>query len=236
MSRETDTKVVEMQFDNKEFEKNVQSTLDSLQKLKENLNMKGAAQGFTEISKAASAVDLKPIAENVEDLKEHFSGFGIFVDQIFRNVANSAYSFARQTIGELTGIVKAGMGTYENVVNTTQTLMASTGEDIETVSAALDEMLSYADKTIYSFNDMTSNITKFTNSGINLQDSVVIMEGLANLAAVAGANATQASTAMYNLGQSMSRGFVQYQDWKSVQGAGMDPLSAKEFLLKPQKS
>lgn len=231
MSRETDTKVVEMQFDNKEFEKNVQSTLDSLQKLKENLNMKGAAQGFNEISKAASAVDLKPIAENVEDLKEHFSGFGIFVDQIFRNVANSAYSFARQTIGELTGIVKAGMGTYENVVNTTQTLMASTGEDIETVSAALDEMLSYADKTIYSFNDMTSNITKFTNSGINLQDSVVIMEGLANLAAVAGANATQASTAMYNLGQSMSRGFVQYQDWKSVQGAGMDPLSAKRVFV-----
>lgn len=231
MSKEVDTKVVEMQFDNKEFEKNVQSTLDSLQKLKENLNMKGAAEGFNEINKAANAVDLKPIAENVEDLKEHFSGFGIFVDQIFRNVANSAYSFAKQAIGEITGIVKAGMGTYENVVNTTQTLMASTGEDIETVSAALDEMLSYADKTIYSFNDMTSNITKFTNSGINLQDSVVIMEGLANLAAVAGANATQASTAMYNLGQSMSRGFVQYQDWKSVQGAGMDPLSAKRVFV-----
>lgn len=231
MSRETDTKVVEMQFDNKEFEKNVQSTLDSLQKLKENLNMKGAAQGFTEISKAASAVDLKPIAENVEDLKEHFTGFGIFVDQIFRNVANSAYSFARQTIGELTGIVKAGMGTYESRVNATQTLMASTGEDIDAVNAALAEMLDYSDKTIYSFNDMTSNITKFTNAGVGLEDAVVVMEGLANLAAVSGANANQAAQAMYNLGQSMSRGYVQRIDWNSVSTASMDTAQSKSVFL-----
>ena len=231
MSRETDTKVVEMQFDNKEFEKNVQSTLDSLQKLKENLNMKGAAQGFTEISKAASAVDLKPIAENVEDLKEHFTGFGIFVDQIFRNVANSAYSFARQTIGELTGIVKAGMGTYESRVNATQTLMASTGRDIQDVTAALEELNTYSDKTIYSFNDMTSNIGKFTNAGVELEDAVAAIEGISNLAAVSGANAQNAASAMYNVAQSLSGGYLKLIDWKSVENANMATKEFRQELL-----
>ena len=112
-----------------------------------------------------------------------------------------------------------------------QTIMASTGEILESVNGYLNELNEYSDRTIYSFSDMTQNIGKFTNAGVSLEDSVAAIKGVSNVAAVSGANANEASRAMYNFAQALSSGYVKLIDWKSIELANMGTVEFKEQLL-----
>lgn len=111
------------------------------------------------------------------------------------------------------------VGTVANSCSTIQTIMMSTGASLEEVNKYLQELNTYSDKTIYSFQDMTSNIGKFTNAGVGLEDAVMAIQGVSNVAAVSGANAKEASRAMYNFAQALSAGYVKLIDWKSIENA-----------------
>ena len=120
--------------------------------------------------------------------------------------------------------VRDGLTEYETQMNAIQTILANTqkeGTDVERVNAALRELNTYADKTIYNFTEMTRNIGTFTAAGVKLDDSVSAIKGIANLAAVSGSNSQQASTAMYQLSQALASGTVKLMDWNSVVNAGM---------------
>ena len=52
MSTTIDQRVVEMRFDNKNFETNVASTMSTLEKFKRSLNLNGATKGLEEINAA----------------------------------------------------------------------------------------------------------------------------------------------------------------------------------------
>lgn len=107
----------------------------------------------------------------------------------------------------------------------------STGESLSTVNKYLDELNKYSDRTIYSFSDMTANIGKFTNAGVGLKDAVAAIKGVSNEAAISGANAEQASHAMYNFAQALSAGYVKLIDWKSIEVANMATMDFKQNLL-----
>jgi tape measure domain-containing protein len=120
--------------------------------------------------------------------------------------------------------IKTGFSEYETQINAVQTILANTkskGTTIDNVNAALDELNTYADKTIYNFTEMTRNIGTFTAAGVDLDKSVTSIKGIANLAAVSGSTSQQASTAMYQLSQALAAGKVQLMDWNSVVNAGM---------------
>jgi tape measure domain-containing protein len=127
--------------------------------------------------------------------------------------------------------INDGFKEYELKMGSIQTIMASTGEDLKTVKGYLEELNAYSDKTIYSFSDMTNNIGKFTNAGVKLEDAVNAIKGVANEAAVSGANANEASRAMYNFAQALSSGYVKLIDWKSIENANMATVGFKEALL-----
>lgn len=123
--------------------------------------------------------------------------------------------------------IKSGFDEYELKMGSIQTIMASTGESLDVVNQKLDELNTYSDRTIYSFADMTENIGKFTNAGVNLDDAVAAIQGVANVAAVSGANANEASRAMYNFGQALSSGSVRLIDWKSIELANMATVDSR---------
>ena len=191
MSESIDRRVVEMRFDNKEFDKNVSTTMTVLEKLKEKLSFKGAV-----------------------------------------NLTNSAVNLGKQMAKSLTiDQVKAGFSEYELKMGSIQTIMASTGASVDAVNEKLNELNAYSDRTIYSFSDMTSNIGKFTNAGVELDDAVNAMKGISNEAALAGANANEASRAMYNFSQALSAGFVMNRDWMSIENANMATKGFKQQLI-----
>lgn len=225
MSTEVDSKVVEMRFDNKRFESNVQTSLSTIEKLKQSLKFEGATKGFKDIDKAAKDVDMSPLSRGVENIGLKFNAMYTIADQALRNIVNSAMHAGESIIKALTiDPIKTGFQEYETQINAVQTILANTqskGATLDDVNGALDELNAYADKTIYNFTEMTRNIGTFTAAGVDLDKSVNAIQGIANLAAVSGSTSQQASTAMYQLSQALASGTVKLMDWNSVVNAGM---------------
>lgn len=233
MSTTIDQKVVEMRFDNRQFEEKARATLSTLQRLKESLNFKGASKGLDDINVAASKLNFNPLVGAIDHVGLKFNGMFTIADQALRNMVNSAQAYATRIAKSLTvQPITTGFNEYELKMNSVQTIMASTGESLETVNAYLEELNEYSDKTIYSFSDMTQSIGKFTNAGVKLEDAVMAIKGISNEAAVSGANATQASHAMYNFAQALSAGYVKLVDWKSIETAQMATVEFKNELIK----
>ncbi len=225
MSKQVDERVVSMQFDNKNFERNVQTTLGTLDKLKQSLNLTGATKGLENVGSAAKKVDLSGLSTAAETVRAKFSALEVMGVTALANITNSAVNAGKRIVSALTiDPIKTGFQEYETQINAVQTILANTeskGTTLNDVNSALDTLNTYADKTIYNFTEMTRNIGTFTAAGVDLDTSVNAIQGIANLAAVSGSNSQQASTAMYQLSQALASGTVKLMDWNSVVNAGM---------------
>lgn len=232
MSKTIDEKVVEMRFDNKQFEDGVATSMSTLDKLKKSLNLDGAAKGLDSLSDAAKKCDMSTLSRSVEAVQTKFSAMQVVAMTALSNITNSAVNAGKQLLSSLTvEPITTGFNEYELKMGSIQTIMASTGESLDRVNQKLDELNRYSDRTIYSFSDMTSNIGKFTNAGVKLDDAVAAIQGVSNVAAVSGANANEASRAMYNFAQALSAGYVKLIDWKSIENANMATVEFKTQLL-----
>lgn len=220
-----DNRVVQMKFDNASFEKNVQTSMNTLNKLNKSLDLTESAKGLQGISAAASKIDLSGIQNGAEALRMKFSALQVMAVTALANITNSALNAGKRIASALTiDPIKTGFQEYETQINAVQTILANTeskGTTLQNVNNALAELNLYADKTIYNFTEMTRNIGTFTAAGVDLDKSVSAIKGIANLAAVSGSNSQQASTAMYQLSQALASGTVKLMDWNSVVNAGM---------------
>ena len=225
MSKTVDERVVSMQFDNKNFEKNVSTSMSTLDKLKQKLSFKGATKGLESLDNAAKKVNMTGLAESVDAVGVRFSSLQVIATTALANITNSVTNTAKNMISAFTfDPIIDGMREYETQLNSVQTILANTqheGTDIDQVNASLDQLNEYADKTIYNFSEMTRNIGTFTAAGVSLDKSVDAIKGIANLAAASGSSSVQASTAMYQLSQALAAGRVSLMDWNSVVNAGM---------------
>lgn len=225
MSKQVDERVVSMQFDNKNFESNVQTSLSTLDKLKRSLNLTSAAKGLENVDATVKGMDMNPLSRAVETVGMKFNAMQVVAATALMNITNSAINTGKRIVSAFTiDPVKTGLQEYETQINAVQTILANTsskGTTLDQVNNALDELNHYADMTIYNFTEMTRNIGTFTAAGVDLDTSVSAIKGIANLAAVSGSTSLQASTAMYQLSQALAAGKVQLMDWNSVVNAGM---------------
>lgn len=250
MSQVVDTKVVEMQFDNSKFEKNIEVSLNSLKFL--NKSIEDAGKGRSSLDELAHASDQVGLSfDNMSaksrisiSLMDMLAGVGT---RAFNKISDAVAGFAMNMANSLSGMqaMRDGFAEYELKMGSVQTILMGakiidpkTGKNLEDTTARLDivnekleELNTYSDKTIYSFKDMTANIGKFTNAGVNLDDAVGAIQGVANVAAISGANASEASRAMYNFSQALSSGAVKLIDWKSIENANMATMDFKQQLL-----
>ena len=236
MSKTVDEKVVEMRFDNAQFERNVTTSMGTLDKLKKALNFKDSSKSLETVSAAAKKVDMSGLYNGVETVRMKFSALEVMAVTALANITNSAVNAGKRMISALTiQPVKDGFAEYETQMNAVQTILANTqkeGTNVKMVNAALDDLNHYADKTIYNFTEMTRNIGTFTAAGVKLGTSVSSIKGIANLAAVSGSNSQQASTAMYQLSQAIAAGTVKLMDWNSVVNAGMGGQVFQDALIR----
>lgn len=233
-SQVIDEKVVEMKFDNKDFESNVQTSLSTLKKLKEGLDLKESAESLKAVDKNVRKIDLSSLSDGVESVRMKFNALDVAAATVVSNITSSLLHMGTKVVKEFTlDPIISGFQEYETQINAIQTILANTknkGTTLDDVNSALDELNHYADMTIYNFTQMTKNIGTFTAAGVDLDTSVSAIKGIANLAAVSGSNAQQASTAMYQLSQALASGTVKLQDWNSVVNAGMGGEVFQEAL------
>ena len=236
MSKTVDERVVEMRFDNKNFESNVATSMSTLEKFKQKLKFDGATKGLEDINSASKRVNMSGLGSSVDAVSAKFSALQVMGVTALANITNSAVNAGKKMVSALTiEPVKSGFAEYETQMNAVQTILANTqkeGTNVTIVNKALDELNAYADKTIYNFTEMTRNIGTFTAAGVKLDTSVNAIKGIANLAAVSGSTSQQASTAMYQLSQALAAGKVQLTDWNSVVNAGMGGQVFQDALIR----
>ena len=225
MSTGVEKKVLEMQFNGKNFDTNATHSIGVLGTLQKALNLTGGTKGLESIDAASKKINFTPLSSAVESVKMKFSALEVVAVTALANITNSAVNAGKRTISALTiDPIKSGFKEYETQINAVQTILANTsskGTTIDQVNMALDELNTYADKTIYNFTEMTRNIGTFTAAGTDLKTATKAIQGIANLAAVSGSTSEQASTAMYQLSQALASGTVKLMDWNSVVNAGM---------------
>lgn len=251
MSNNVDKRVVEMQFDNKQFENGIQESVKSLDDLKKGLDLEKSAKGLEAIDKAASKIDLSRLSDAAQSVADRFSFMGNLVQNVYKRIGNAALNAivpVQNFIKALTiDPVQTGMQEYETQINAIQTILSNTrdamtkqglsdSERLAIVNDRLDQLNHYADKTIYNFTEMTRNIGTFTAAGVELDTAVQSIQGIANLAAVSGSTSEQASRAMYQLSQAISTGTVRLMDWNSVVNAGMGGEVFQKALQRTAKA
>lgn len=231
MSRTIDQRVVEMQFDNRQFERGVSTSMSTLDKLKKALRFDGATKSLDNLGAAAKWVDFSPLSGAVETVQRGFSALEVIGVTALANITNSAVNTGKQLVKSLTiDQVTAGWDKLSQKTTSVATLVAQ-GYDMSTVEEQLSRLNWFTDETSYNFTDMVENISKFTATGKGLEESVTAMEGIANWAALSGQNASTASRAMYQLSQAMGAGVMRMEDYKSIQNVSMDTDEFRQKAL-----
>ena len=241
-----DERIVQMQFDNNQFESGVKTTLNTLEKLKSSLKLQDATKGFEDVNKSVKGLDLNPLINSVETVSNRFSTLGIIGTTALINITNKAIDAGEKLVKSLSiDQVAAGWSKYADKTAAVQTIMSATretweesakalefeGTQMEFVNEQLDRLNWFTDETSYNFLDMVNNIGKFTNNGVALQDAVESMEGISTWAALSGANVTDAGRAMYNFSQAMGSGAMKLQDWKSIENVNMATMEFKQTAI-----
>jgi len=228
-----DDRVVNLGFNNQQFEQGVQTSVKSLGNLKKGLDLEQSTRSLSNLSAAGRAFSLQGISDGVANISSKFSAMGIVGITVLQNLTTAAMNMGEKLVRSALGIdeIKAGFASYEVKVNAVKTVMAGTGESIADVTRSLDELNNYSDRTIYSFQDMTENISKFTNAGMSSKAAATAIQGISNVAAISGANTGEAARAMYNFGQAIQQGSVRLMDWKSIENANMATVGFKQQLI-----
>ena len=231
MSKTVDSKVVEMRFDNKNFEKNVKQSMTTLDKLKQALKLDGATNGLTAIEQRANSIKFHGLADTIDKVADKFSGLSMVgtmaMIRISQSVANAGLSMVKSLSVDN---IMSGWQKLQQKANSMSTLI-SQGYDTSVVEEQLEKLNWFSDETSYNFTDMIDNIAKFTATGKGLEDSVTAMQGIALWAAKSGQNAQKASAAMYQLSQALGAGYMRKEDWKSIQNASMDTAEFRKQTL-----
>lgn len=228
MSVLMDERIVEMKFDNNNFEKNVKTSMSTIEDLKSSLNFSGISSSM---NNTFNSLDFSGIISGLTKVKDNFSTMEIAAISVISNITNRLVDMAAKSVKALSvDNITSGWTKYAEKTTAVATLF-SQGYDMDVINKQLDKLLWFTDETSYGFTGMVSNIGKFTASGQGLEDAVGAMMGIANWAALSGQNASTASRAMDQLSQSLGRGSVKLMDWQSIQTANMDTKEFRENVL-----
>lgn len=232
MSQEVDERVVEMRFDNAQFEKNVHQTMQSLEQLNDSLRLDGAEKGFEKISDASAKVDFDEMQGALDNLSGKFSAVEVMGVAALSHITRQAVDTGEKLVKSLSlDQVTSGWNKYAQKTASVQTIMNATGKSIAKVNGYLSKLMWFSDETSYSFTDMTQSLGQLTASGGDIEKVIPMIMGMANATAYAGKGASEFSRVIYNLNQSYSQGYLSLMDWKSVELAGVATAELKKQII-----
>ena len=236
MSQEVDSRVVEMRFDNANFEKNTKQTISTIDRLMEKLQFKGAEKGFEKLDAAAENVDFAAMQTSLDRLESKFSSLNIVATTALVNITNKFVDAGEKLVKSLSiDQVASGWDKYTEKTSNVQTIMNATGKSIDQVNGYLNKLMWYSDETSFSFNEMTSALSSMTATGGDIEKLLPMIMGIANSVADAGQSGEAFVHTIRNLTQSYSTGFLNLQDWNSLAIAKTNSKALIENLIEAGK-
>ena len=176
MSKTIDEKVVEMKFDNQHFERNVQTTMSTLDKFKAKLNFSGATKGLEEINTSAKKVDMNPLISGVTTVSNKLSMMEIIGTTALVNITNSAVEAGKALVKSLSvDNISDGWGKYNQKTQSVQALMNATGKSMSEINDILEQLMWFSDETSYGFTDMTQALATMAASGGDVEKLIPLI-------------------------------------------------------------
>lgn len=233
MSKVIDEKVVSLQFDNAEFEKNVRTSMKTLGDFEKATKLDGATTGLQDMEKAANKFSLANLVNQSELAQKSFTTLEKISIGVFAEIGRQATQAGERILYSLTGIEQfnAGYGKYEEKVQSVQTLVNATGKSVDEINGYLDQLMRFSDETSYGFTQMASSLSQLATSGGDLDKLLPMIMGIANATAFAGKSQNEFARAIYNLNQSYGAGYLKYMDWKSLELAGIASKQLKQAFI-----
>lgn len=232
MSREVDERVVEMRFNNAQFESKVQQTMKTLTAFDKKLKLDGAEKGLEKISGVAEKMNFTKLESAIENLGSKFSAMEVIGVSALARITSQAVDAGERLVKSLSlDQVTAGWNKYAQKTANVQTIMNATGKSITKVNSYLDKLMWYSDETSYGFTDMTQSLGQLTAAGGDIDKMIPMIMGIANATAYAGKGASEFQRVIYNLNQSYSQGYLNLMDWKSVELAGVATAELKQQII-----
>lgn len=222
----TENRIVKMIFDNAQFKRAASETSGQLSALDKQVASAGKGKGLLDMAGHMDTVRVKASAMQVATVTA--------IANIANRAVNAGISMAKSLSLDP---IKQGFDEYELKMKSIQTILANTkGENLKSVSGALNELNLYADKTIYNFANMTQNIGKLTTAGIGLDDATATVKGFSNMVALAGGDATAAAGAMEQFGQGLQAGAIKAIDWMSISNRGLGSQSLQKAFFETARA
>lgn len=224
MSEELDKRVVELQFDNAQFEKNVKQSTKTIDKLDESLQFKNVSPSLEKVKNSFTALQVVAITA-VATISNRIVNLGIQLVKSLSidNITTGWSKFEQKTMAVATMTAQK--------IRVAGVELTNYSDKINAINDQLEKLNWFTDETSYNFTDMADNIGKFTAAGRDLDESVNAMMGIANWAALSGQNASTASIAMTQLAQALGRGYIMTMDWRSIENAQMSTEEFKQTVL-----
>lgn len=181
-----DDRIVQMQFDNDQFQKGVAQTNSSLDSLKDHLQLTGATSGFDQIQKSADSMNLGTIADGVAHISDAFSALGTIGINVLSRLTQDAISTGEQLIDKVVGPLVTGGENRAIALQQANFQFQGLGLNIQATMAAA---LTAVKGTAFGLDDAATAAAQFGASGIvagaGLEEA---LRGVAGVAAQTGSS------------------------------------------------
>lgn len=217
MAKTIDEKIVVLEFDNSNFERNTRQSMSTLDKLKEKFNFKGVSHGIDDVAQSIKNIDMSKLSNGIDQVQAKFSALQVVGVTALANITNSAIQAGKNLVKSFT--IDPVLGGWQKMGETmgyVQTLKNSTGLSTGKIQEYLDQLAWYADETSYSFDEMASALASMTSIGGDIKKLIPSITGVANATAYAGKGANEFTIAIRNITQAYSKGFLSLNDWNSL--------------------
>ena len=221
MSRTIDERVVKMQFDNAQFEKNISTSMSTLEKLKSALKLDGATKGLDQVSSRASkGVNLDKIANSVSALENRFSTFGIVGMRVLERLTDAGMNFVNRVMSSVgDSIVSGGIRRAQNIENAHFQLQGLL-KDEEQVQAIMADAMDSVDGTAYAYDEAAKAASMFAASGLKAGEQM--QTSLRAITGVAAVTNAQYSDISYIFTQIAGKGRIMGEDLNQFANRGMN--------------
>ena len=234
MSKTIENNVVQMTFDNKDFEKNISTSTKSVEKFNDSLDFKDAKKGFDDLEKYANSVNFDGLNKAIGNINSVFTVTGNMTKKIIDDIAGYFESKIVGTVSKVRNTISyiadtnLGVSKYEDYLNAIKTLRYNLSDtdlkaikvsgmsDLDYIADKFSTIMDFTDETSFNMLDMVNAISKYASANVSLEDSSEALMGTALAAAAAGKNSQQAGQAMSQMVQAISRGYFQMKDWNEA--------------------
>lgn len=183
-----DERVVELQFNNGQFEKGVSQSIGTLEKLKGSLNLEASAKSLNSLERAGKNFNLSNVSNNIQAVADRVSALGIIGDQVLRRLTDKAISFGSSLLTAVPKqIVSGGKKRAQNIKQAMFQMEGLLGEEqFEKQWEDIKKDINYGvDSTAYGFDAAAKVAAQLTASNISFGDDMrTALRGISGVAAM----------------------------------------------------